>query len=287
MAEEQTRVVRHSSPLGEWENVSRLPAPALRSHVRSYQGYYENAPDRGLSRHTPTGEIPLIILFESPLRHHDPTGRQAPTDTMSFVAGMHDTYAETESVGPARGLQINLTPIGARMLFGVPMTELTGRIVPLEDLLGPDEPLLTERLFDAGEWETRFDLLDAMFTRAIGAAAPPSEAIAWAWHRLESTYGRASIGSIGNELGWSGKRIISEFREHIGLPPKTLGRIYRFNRAMKLISGGTPSRLADAALRSGYYDQSHLVRDFRAFAGCTPGEFLSRQWPDNGGMSGD
>ena len=61
------------------------------------------------------------------------------------------------------------------------------------------------------------------------------------------------------------------FREHVGLPPKALARILRFERAAERLRGGAD--LSDAALDSGYYDQAHFNRDFKAFAGVTPTEY--------------
>jgi len=71
----------------------------------------------------------------------------------------------------------------------------------------------------------------------------------------------------------------------VGLPPKTVGRILRFDRvAQQLLEVDAP-RLAEVAYDCGYYDQAHLNRDFRDFAGTTPGDYLTRRLPDGGGVT--
>ena len=78
-----------------------------------------------------------------------------------------------------------------------------------------------------------------------------------------------------------------EFREHVGLPPKQLARIVRFHRAAKMVQPGRMGCWTEIALKCGYYDQAHFNRDFREFAGATPGAYLQRLLPDHGGVISD
>ena len=79
---------------------------------------------------------------------------------------------------------------------------------------------------------------------------------------------------------------VAQFRREVGLPPKTLARILRFHRARGLIVAPGGADFAEVADLCGYYDQAHLIRDFREFAGCTPAEFRRRRLPDEHGIAG-
>ena len=190
----------------------------------------------------------------------------------SFVGGLHDRQVTTEHQGRSFGMHIDVVPPAAHMLFGLPLHTLAGRVIPLEDVL--DEPFLVDRLYDAGGWEARFRLLDMLFAKRLADARPPTAGVVWAWRRLLETGGRVAVGALAEELGWSRKRIVARFREEVGLPPKTVARLIRFERARGLAESSDRPDWAGIAFESGYYDQSHLINDFRSITGRTPGTFL-------------
>jgi AraC-like DNA-binding protein len=227
----------------------------------SYYGFGEQTGMPLRRREGPGVDIVVILAFDE---HWLIDGvRQT-----SFMAGLHEAQVTTEHPGRSLGMQINLNPFAARALTGVPLHELAERTVALEEVL--HEPFLVERLATARDWDARFRLLDDTFARRL-ADARPSREVAWAWNRLQSTYGRVAVGALAEELGWSRKRIVARFRDEVGLPPKAVARLFRFERAREL-SGTMP--WAELALECGYYDQSHLINDFRAITGRTPETFL-------------
>lgn len=140
--------------------------------------------------------------------------------------------------------------------------------MPFEDVL---PGALVERVHDAGEWDARFELLDAFLSKRLKAARRPAAGVAWAWRRLCETNGRVAIAELTQELGWSRKRLVARFRDEIGLPPKSVAKLLRFERAREL--AGRMS-WAEIAFECGYYDQSHLINDFRGVTGRTPETFL-------------
>lgn len=280
----EPRVIRHESEYGRWELVLAAPTAPLRAYVGEYQGYAEQTPHTIQRREVPSGILPLIINFGPSFRILDPEDPDRGEARDSFVAGLHETYALVESTGTAYCMQVNLTPVGARRLLGLPMCDLTNRVVELDDLLGTEAHYLIDRLVEAPDWETRFTLLDAFFSERLTATPDLPQSTLWAWDRLADTAGQTSIGALADTLGWSRKHLVAQFHEHIGLPPKRIARILRFQRAIHLLTDQTATRWVDIALRCGYYDQAHLIKDFRQFAGCTPGEFDRRLLADDGGV---
>ena len=273
-----TRVLRHASEHGSWELVTRAPDPRLRGHVGDYQGYLESGtPTR---QQVPAPLIPIIVNFGSRWNIASAVDGAAVAYD-SFAAGLGVGSSYVAAAGPATCVQVNLTPLGAYMFFGFALHEIANEVVPLEALLPRTLAHLAEQLDDAKSWEARFELLDAVFLARLAEARTPTVEVAWAWTILERTHGTAPIGWICDRLGRSRRHLARRFRDEVGLPPKTIARIMRFDRAVFLL-GREDAELADVAFECGYYDQAHLNREFREFAGTSPGAFVRRIVPEGG-----
>jgi transcriptional regulator GlxA family with amidase domain len=146
-----------------------------------------------------------------------------------------------------------------------------------------DADELTERLRESPSWPDRFALVERFLLRRLEEARSPSREVEWSWHELRRTAGRASIRELADEIGWSHRRLIARFREQVGLAPKAVARVMRFDRAVQALR--SPARaLADVAYESGYFDQAHMNRDFRELGGTTPRAFRSSLL-DSGGSA--
>jgi AraC-like DNA-binding protein len=282
-------VVRHHSELGSWESVEREPSSHLRRYIDGpYQGWVENTNGVLRRREIPASIIPIILNLGPPYGIVDPkVPSERPRLVGSFVAGLHDTFAETESNGYHTCVQVNLTPIGGHLFFGVAMHTLAHRVVELGDILGPPARRLEDAMAEASDWERRFDVLEAFISDRIFSARAASPGVVWALEILNKSAGLSNISTLATELGWSHKHLIAKFHEQIGLPPKTVARVLRFHRAIDLLQQRDIPRWVEIAQICGYYDQAHLIRDFRQFAGSTPSEYLGRRLPDGGGLKGD
>jgi AraC-like DNA-binding protein len=278
----ELRVLRHESDLGRWELVMRAPEPRLRSLVCDYQGYVESGAPAPLRQQVPTPRIPLIVNFGAPWNVGE-SASGPPQPYGSFVAGLGERSSYVAAAGPASCVQVDLTPLGAHMFLGVAMGELANRVVGLADVLPVHARDLTERLHDKASWEARFELLDEILVARLAQARRPSPEVSWAWSLLERTNGRAPIGWICDRLGRSRRHLASRFREQVGLAPKTVARIMRFDHAVSLMRR-EGAALAQVAFESGYYDQAHLNRDFREFAGTSPAAFARRMTRDGGAI---
>jgi len=94
--------------------------------------------------------------------------------------------------------------------------------------------------------------------------------------------GSITIGEMAAEIGFSRKHLTAQVREQLGLPPKMVARVLRFNRAIRAAEVGNEAGWAAIAQDCGYFDQPHFIRDFVAFSGMTPSEFHRRRMPDGG-----
>lgn len=267
-----TRIRRDKS--GRWELAVAPPAESLRLYVHEYVAWCDSAAGVVCHRHVPSGRIPLILNRGARVRERR-AERVAWTEYESFASGLHDTFTLTESTGPNRGMQINFTALGARLFFGYPLHVIANRSVAADELLDNADALST-RLFDSSDAAHQFSLLDHDIGVRIAAARPVKRELAWAWQELVRTSGRVRIARIVADLGWSERHFAASFRTEFGLSPKTLARVFRFERAIQKLTRGRRD-LADVAVSSGYYDQPHFNRDFTQFAGLPPLAFVATQ----------
>lgn len=259
---------------------TRQPHPRLAPLLHgSYVGWSSTSAAAHRCRELPFPGLPLILSFGERFRLTD-TRRSVPETTRigSFLAGLDDWYTETESPRGSSAIQVNFTPVGARLLLGLPLELLTHRVVSLETLLGPEGRQLELDLGNEREWSRRFELFEAWLLRRLALGTELSAEVQWIWRELETSRGTTPIGRLGTALGWSRQRLVTTVRRELGMPPKLLARIVRFHSMTQRLRRGKAVNWSALAAECGYHDQSHLIHDTRDFAGCTPME-LPRHLP--------
>ncbi|MFE4634531.1 helix-turn-helix domain-containing protein [Streptomyces sp. NPDC056773] len=253
------------------------PAPALRQYVDSYVCFDLRGLPTGVHCGPPSRALTAVISLSDPLEVAAGVDDGAPVSRFNSVAGglMRRSVAIHHD-GRQQGVQVALTPLGARAIYGMPAAELAHRLVPLDELLGALGVELVDRLRAATACAARFAVLDEVLLRAVGRGAGGDRVhrvrpeVAEAWRRLVAARGCVQVGEVAAELGWSRRYLTERFRGEVGLSPKTLARVLRFEHAHDLAAARNPLPWADVATISGYADQAHLVRDWREFTGRSP-----------------
>lgn len=238
----------------------------LPGHGRTrFTGFAARFADRERRSELPAGSVTVLVNLGEPLVVH---GAGGPRAHGSFVAGLLSAPAYTERAGFQSGIHVRLPPLAARAAFGLPMGELADGLVALDALLGKDYEQLRDRMAGVPDWPGRMAALRDVLAGRLVRAKPPIPVVAWAWRRLRETRGRTRIDEIVRASGVSHRHLVARFREEIGVTPKAAARILRFEHSVRRIRAGVP--IATVAGEGGYYDQSHLDREFRALAGTTP-----------------
>jgi AraC-like DNA-binding protein len=153
-------------------------------------------------------------------------------------------------------------------------------------VLGRAASELMDRVASAPNWAARFRLLDRVLADWIAQGPEADREVRWAWDQLAASGGLVPIGDLAQEVGWSRRHLTSRFRSQVGLAPKPAGRVLRFERACGLLLGDGAGSISDVAASTGYADHSHLVREFRDLAGCTPTELGAAAEADLFGLAG-
>jgi AraC-like DNA-binding protein len=171
--------------------------------------------------------------------------------------------------------------VGARLhlaapecVLGTPASTLADRIVPLEDLWGPAARRLADQLFNARDTIAAVAILEsAIADRLAGAGKRRAHAqlALDAAGRLD----RANVNTVAADLDVSARHLRRIFHDAVGVSPKMFARLTRFHRALRAAREHGHASWASIAAVAGYYDQAHLIAEFRAIAGAPPRAFLN------------
>jgi AraC-like DNA-binding protein len=175
-------------------------------------------------------------------------------------------------------LCVRLRPGAAFPILGVPADELTARIIRLEEVWGSEGTHLLDRLLSARGVDEKLELFQrALYVRAIRTGEPSSAPIARrALRIMTESPTPIRINELASVIGVSVRHLRRTFTGLVGVGPKEFSRIIRFQRAAaRAAASGT--NWAKIAVDAGYYDQAHMIGEFRALVGTTPEGFVRRE----------
>jgi AraC-like DNA-binding protein len=195
----------------------------------------------------------------------------------SWISGERTEPILIDEAGYVHLVGIRLRAGGGWPFLGIPVREFSGQVVELENVLGPEINELRDRLGEKTTDAARFDLLEEWL---LGRQrTPPTRAVAYALRVIQRGADAVRIGRMADEIGISHKHLLREFDRCVGLTPKTFARVCAFQRVIQSVGHQAQVEWAETAARCGYYDQAHLIREFRAFSGLTPTNYLMKRGP--------
>lgn len=192
------------------------------------------------------------------------------------VAGPDVRVAVSEVTPTHPVVGVRFRPGASMTWLGLPMSEIVDGRIPLREFWGSLAGEIAQRIGDVDSTEGRMRALEtALCARAPAIAAPPRD-MAFVFNALETESAGPRMSVILDRLGTSPRTLLRRCRDAFGYGPKTLDRILRFQRFMKLARGHREPSLASLAFEAGYADQPHLTREVRRFTGLAPATLLSQ-----------
>jgi len=257
--------------------LQRQPLEPLRSLVANMVYHEGYAPPHAKEAFLPDGGVDLVVdLSENPKRLFDNERLLARAAFRhGWVSGVRLARIVIQASRGEPMIVVRVEPEAVPALFGFPASELTDRIVALDDLWGPDFSLLRERLLAASEPQARFELLGRFFLERAGAWGRVHPGLRAGVALLLRRKAPPGMKRFAETLGYSQKHVGALFDKHIGVSPKRFARIVRFQRIVETLERGRPRSWSDFALDFGFFDQSHFVNEFKAFAGMPPERYLA------------
>ena len=202
------------------------------------------------------------------------TVRQAPASVL--VGPQTRRREDLIYAGTLRVFNIRFSAVGFRALFGIAARAVSDHALSADSVLGPEVQLLQERLSAARDTELQVVAERFLLDRLRSARLPAShKAVASMAKHLSGAEDVGSVAELAVAYGFGARQVERLFQDQVGLSPKTYARVHRLGRALGLAKGRAKPDWAAIAAETGYFDQSHLVRDFGASMGTTPGGFAA------------
>ena len=251
------------------------PAPDLLDVVKCYWALEYDKP------HDPQPELvlpdgcPEIVfnLSDRFIRIHSDREERQPG---ALFAGQMSRSIMLRPSGSVRLFGVRLQPAGGTDLVGFPMDSLTDNIVEFADACGREGRDLEERLNETAAFAGQIAIFEEWLRSKLSQNWDLNPLAARSARLISNSCGSLSISDVADAFGVSERRLERHFKRSVGLSPKTFSRIVRFQSVVRSVQGDPKTDILEAALGLGYYDQSHLIRDFREFSGVTPHAFFDR-----------
>jgi AraC-like DNA-binding protein len=250
---------------------AEVPAPPpLDSLVESFwflRGDMDGAPEQVV---VPDGRVEIVLHLAEPfaLVGEDSVARP---QTTALVAGQLTAPIRLAPRGRADVVGIRFHAATAGALLPLSLGEVTGLVASLADVHRRLASALLDAASRSESSRDRVAALSSVIARSVTRPLPTQ--VLAAASALDAPQ-PPSIGSLARDLGLTVRTLERRMVHHVGLPPKILHRVLRFRRAFRLLEQVPAGRWDRAAIAAGYFDQAHMIRDFKAFAGAPPSAFF-------------
>lgn len=252
--------------------ITHRPSAALAPYVDAIWFVSRDALPHSRERGLPTGRVDIVIplLQDSVVRFDSVDSAQAQHLRGAVVSGAHDRFLVRGLGGPSSVIGVHFKPGGAAAFLGTRLGELRNRSVLLDEVWGPMARDLRERLQSARDLPRKFMILEAVLLARLRSAAPADAMVAAALRALARDPSAARIAAVQGASNCPAQQFIRRFEALVGLTPKRYARVLRFNALLPQLVRVGPRDWAEVAFEAGYYDQSHLIYEFKRLAGMTP-----------------
>lgn len=253
----------------------RLPHAELASVIRCFWAY-EASPQDGaaaIQRIVPDGYPEMVLQYGDHGYEVSADGTQTLQPRFIF-AGQISQPLLLQPGTDAGLIGIRLQPAGARIFLGMSMHETTDVRLDLSEIWPVESESLIDAVCEKNNITARLQVVEQFLRRKIKDSRHACDAaIMHGVRMLQSTEGRLSVDALADSCGLSSRQLERRFLGEVGIPPRLLASIFRFRRVFDLLEQPRAVSWASAAIGAGYFDQAHMHRDFKRFAGQQPQTF--------------
>ena len=252
------------------------PSQTLTPYIKRYWAI-ENVLDKGevcVQRITPTGLTELILYFTP--RPKILTDKKDLSDNVALY-GHQNSFYDMELTGELSVFSIVFQPQGLMQFFKFPLYEICNQNIPLQYISGQAGRDLEEKMSEATSFYQRVNIAETYLLDLLKTDFDYFEfrRINRVVELIKRTYGNINVNQMASEACLCRKQFERVFAKHIGISPKQYLKIIRFQFAIFQKQQNTNMNLEYLSYKSGYFDQSHFINDFKLLSGLTPKQYFA------------
>jgi AraC-like DNA-binding protein len=256
------------------EYISRVPAPPLNAYIDDLY-YLEGLSPYPRLKVSPSPSLHLMINLGDAFPIYAPE-QDSPFATCaeSWWIGMWSKYWIVDWTQPVQFYGVHFKPAGVYPFLPLPLSELHNQVVPVDAIWGRFANQIRERLHAAPTIQEGLALLERLLLARLAEATHGLDVVQYAIEAIDRQHGSLSIRALSDHIGISESHLGTQFKRMVGIPPKELARFYRFSHIVTSIDPAQPVDWVEVARQARFYDLSHLNKDFQAFTGHNPTDYL-------------
>lgn len=254
--------------------ISYIPSAPLNTYIDDL--YYLDGPaSYPRQKVLPVAASNLMINLGDPFDVYEPDQvNPFITCTDSWWVGIWNTYHSVDWPPKVKFFGAHFKPGGAYPFLQLPLSEMNGQVVPLDAIWGQAAGEIRERLQAARTVQAGFDLLERLLMARFCDAPYSLNIVQHAVVEIAQHHGVLSIRALSDQIGFSQNHLGNQFKRFVGIPPKEVARFYRFAHVLHSLDSMQSIDLTRIAHQTQFYDQSHFNKDFVAFTGYSPTEYV-------------
>src|SRR5690348_10004389 len=252
------------------------PRPELRPFIESFWVFQSavGMPHQDTSMAAPNGCPKLIIPYENSLFSQADGSTSVSHEGGLYFVGNRDTQTLIHSTAQQTGfVVIEFSPHGAFPFFGLPMDKTTNGLFDAETLFGRWGRDAREALRNLEPVEEKVNFVQDQLVKLLRRNARQNPIVEFCVLALRLSNGRVAIRELERKTGYSRRYLDLLFNTHVGISPKVLAGIFRFQRFYRKWAQGLDYDVFKEDLYDYYYDQAHFIREFKKMTGYSPRKF--------------
>lgn len=251
------------------------PHSDLKSLVKCYWTLEVPAEEAsGKQRIIPDGCIEMAFILGDDIRRFT-SENDFILQPRAMVLGQTIEPFYIQPTGYVDTFAVRFYPYGFANFVSTPINNLANKETPLGHLFGEDAANdLEKNIIRSVDTQRRIAVVEDFLLNMLNEKTTVDNIVKTTIDALLSTKGSSSISAILKEDSSKRRRLERKFLKQIGISPKQLGKVIRFQAALRMLLNQKTGTLTGIAYESEYYDQAHFIKDFKEFTGTNPKDFL-------------